>query len=210
MYRTAAFWDRIADKYASAPIRNQESYQYTLERTRQYLHVDDKMLEIGCGTGLTALELAPLVSEIVATDISSAMLAKGRARVQEAAVDNITFAQADAQHAPNGPFDVVTAFNLLHLAEDLDGTLKAIAARTKPGGVFISKTFCMPEGLSWITLLVTVALPVMQAIGKAPYFVKLKARDLDAAIIAAGFTLIETGQGPTNDPRRYLVARRDG
>ena len=119
-------------------------------------------------------------------------------------------AHADAQHAPNGPFDVVTAFNLLHLVEDLDGTLAAIAARTKPGGLFISKTFCVPGGLSWITPLIYVALPVMQAIGKAPYFVRLKARDLDAAIISAGFSLIETGQGPSKDPRRYLVARKDG
>lgn len=208
MYRNAAFWDRIADKYAKAPIKDQESYSYTLDRTRSYLHREDRVLELGCGTGSTALELAPLVSEIIATDISGAMLDKGREKSAIQGIENVTFAQADAQHAPNGPFDVVTAFNLLHLVEDLDGTLKAIYQRTRPGGLFISKTFCVPHGFSWITLLVNTALPVMQAIGKAPYLGKFKASELDAAIIAAGFELIETGQGPTKDPRRYLVARK--
>lgn len=210
MYRNAAFWDRVADKYARAPIKDQESYAYTLGRTRHYLHPEDRVLELGCGTGSTALELAPLVSEIVATDISGAMLDKARDKAADQGVDTVTFAQADAQHAPNGPFDVVMAFNLLHLVEDLDGTLAAIAERTRPGGLFISKTFCMPQRWNWITLLVHTVLPVMQLIGKAPYLARLSAADLDRAILAAGFELIETGQGPTKDPRRYLVARRLG
>ena len=210
MYRTAKFWDRTAEKYAKAPIKDETSYRYTLERTKSYLHPEDRVLEIGCGTGSTAIELAPLVSEIVATDISEGMLEKAREKLRAGSIVNVSVAQADAQHAPMGPFDVVTAFNLLHLVEDLDATLAEIARRTKPGGLFISKTFCLPERVNWITALVTVVLPVLQAVGKAPYVAKLRARELDAAIIAAGFTLIETGQGPTNDPRRYLVARKDG
>lgn len=210
MYQNAAFWDRIADKYARTPIRDQESYAYTLGRTRHYLRPDDKVLELGCGTGSTALDLAPLVADIVATDISEAMLGKARNKAADQGIDTVNFVQADAKHAPNGPFDVVMAFNLLHLVEDLESTLEAIADRTRPGGLFISKTFCMPDRLNWISLMVKIALPVMQMLGKAPYLNRFPAAELDAAIIAAGFELIETGQGPTRDPRRYLVARRLG
>lgn len=210
MYPTAKFWDRVADKYANSPIKDQVSYAYTLDRTRHYLHVEDHVLELGCGTGSTALELSPQVHKIVATDISGAMLEKGREKASAQNIANVEFAQADAQHAPVGPFDVVTAFNLLHLVEDLDQTLAEVVRRTKPGGLFISKTFCLPEGFSWLTVMMRVVVPVMQAIGKAPYVASMKARDLDAAITAAGFTIIETGQGPTKDPRRYLVARKDG
>ena len=209
MYPTAKFWDRAAEKYAKSPIKDQVSYTYTLDRTRDYLHIEDSMLELGCGTGSTALELSPLVHNIIATDISGAMLEKAREKAAAQKIDNVEFAQADALHAPMGPFDVVTAFNVLHLVEDLDQTLAEIARRTKPGGLFISKTFCLPERIGWLTVMMRVVVPIMQAVGKAPYVASMKARDLDAAITRAGFTIVETGQGPTKDPRRYLVARKD-
>ncbi|MCK0150626.1 class I SAM-dependent methyltransferase [Marivita sp. S6314] len=209
MYQTASFWDGIAEKYAKTPIKDNQSYAYTLDRTRSYLRPEDRMLEIGCGTGSTALELAPQVAHIVATDISDAMLSKGRTKAAEQGIGNVEFAQADAEHAPSGPFDVVTAFNLLHLVEDIDATLAEIHQRVQPGGLFISKTFCMPDRFGLLTLMMHIGVPVMQFFGKAPYVAHLKASDLDAALVRAGFTIIEVGQGPTKDPRRYLVARRE-
>jgi hypothetical protein len=55
---------------------------------------------------------------------------------------------------------------------------------------------------------IQLALPVAQAIGKAPYFAKLSTSDLDAAITKAGFTIVQTEMAPGKDPRRTVIARR--
>lgn len=208
MYSSAKFWDKVADKYAAAPIRNEAAYNATLDRVRALLNASDTVLELGCGTGTTAIALAPSVSHITATDVSDAMLAKGRDKARDRGVTNVDFVQTDTVDAPQGPFDAVLAFNLLHLIEDMDGALADIAKRTRPGDVFVSKTFCMPERRNVIWWFIQLGLPVMQAIGKAPYFGKLSTADLDAAITKAGFTIVDTQMAPGKDPRRTVFARR--
>lgn len=208
MYKSAKFWDRAADKYAASPIRNQEAYEATLEQVRTLLSANDTFLELGCGTGTTAISLAPSLGHITATDVSDAMLDKGREKAQAAGTTNVNFVQSDAADAPAGPFNAVLAMNLLHLIEDLDGALAEIAKRTKPGGLFISKTFCMPAKSSLIWWVIKFALPVMQAIGKAPYFKKLSPAELDSSITRAGFMIVETQMAPGKDPRRTVIARK--
>ena len=57
MHKTAKFWDKAAAKYAKSPIEDIEAYNYTIGRTRSYLSPTDRVLEVGCGTGSTALLL---------------------------------------------------------------------------------------------------------------------------------------------------------
>ena len=63
------FWDRLARKYARDPIKDMAGYTRTLEATRQRLRETDTALELGCGTGTTALSLAPSVARLVGTDV---------------------------------------------------------------------------------------------------------------------------------------------
>jgi ubiquinone/menaquinone biosynthesis C-methylase UbiE len=78
----AQFWDRAARKYATDPIADIAGYERTLERTRHYLKGDETAFEFGCGTGTTALKLAPFVQRIVATDISAEMIAIAREKAK--------------------------------------------------------------------------------------------------------------------------------
>jgi ubiquinone/menaquinone biosynthesis C-methylase UbiE len=57
--RKARFWDRIARKYAADPIADMAGYEATLQRVQGLLSTEQDVLEIGCGTGTTALRLAP-------------------------------------------------------------------------------------------------------------------------------------------------------
>lgn len=210
MTADARFWDRIALKYAGRPIRDMDAYRYTLERTRSYLRADDKVLELGCGTGSTAIALASTAEDILATDLSLGMLTIGRERAWDAGVSNVRFLRADAATAPNRKFDTVMAFNLLHLLPDLDAVLASVAARVRKGGLFISKTPCLGEARgSWTYWMYTVAIPLMRLAGKAPSYVDfIDIRTLEAAVQRAGFEIIETGNYPADTPSRYLVARR--
>ncbi|PSL19077.1 class I SAM-dependent methyltransferase [Shimia abyssi] len=203
------FWDKLAAKYALSPIRDTESYEYTLERTRSYLKETDQILELGCGTAATAIRLAGSAAQVVASDFSSGMLEQGRLRLGEAGVVNVELVQAAPETAPEGPFDMVLALNLLHLIDDLDAALGAVADRTKDGGLFVSKTPCLGEGIkSFKFRLMKVAIPLMQFFGNAPFVRFLSVRDLEAALVRAGFQIIETGNYPVDPVSRYVVARK--
>ncbi len=54
----AKFWDRAAPKYAASKIADTGGYERSLERMRALLNPDFTVLELGCGTGSTALRLA--------------------------------------------------------------------------------------------------------------------------------------------------------
>jgi len=207
----ATFWSNTARKYAASPIRDMAGYQKTLARTRSYLKATDTVLELGCGTGSTALLLAPNVSHIIASDLAQGMIEIAQEKVQQGGAQNVTFKVADVvDHAPcEGPFNAVLAHNLLHLVEDLDGALSRISEFLEPGGVFASKTVCAPAQLGlkyWC--LSKLAIPVMQAFGKAPFVQFLTAQSLQTKMIDAGFEIVETSDQTGLLPSQYIVARK--
>jgi ubiquinone/menaquinone biosynthesis C-methylase UbiE len=206
----ARFWDRIASKYAADPIADVLGYERTLERSRHYLKSGDLVFEFGCGTGTTALELAPSVGRIVATDISSAMIAIARGKAEAEGRRNAEFAVAtpDAAPWPDAAFDIALGFNVLHLVAAREVALRGVYRLLKPGGLFISKTPCLKE----MNPIVRVAVPVMQLFGKAPYVAIFSAQELEREIVATGFEIIERARHASRgrDARPFLVARRLG
>ncbi|TDK50061.1 class I SAM-dependent DNA methyltransferase [Antarcticimicrobium luteum] len=208
MSTDAAFWNRIAAKYARSPVRNPTAYAETLAEVIGLLSPRDRVLELGCGTGTTALKLAPHVRTITATDISPEMIEIAEQKRQAGGIVNAGFATAGiaAPDADALPYDAVLAFNLLHLIRDLDAALAAIHAQIKPGGLFISKSGCIAE-MNW---LFRPLIRAMQMVGKAPYVSVLAKRDLEAAISRAGFVL-EQSRTFTGAPESlFVVARKPG
>ncbi|WP_370645719.1 MULTISPECIES: class I SAM-dependent methyltransferase [unclassified Epibacterium] len=210
MTADAQFWNRIAQSYAARPVADAAAYQVTLDRVAQYLHGDQVALELGCGTGSTAVTLAPHVAQIIATDLSQAMIDIGARRALEAGVTNLQLQVAEPLTAPEGPFDVVLAFNLFHLLAAQDDSLHAAAMRLRPGGLFISKTICLKDTRSaFKRILMRGLIPLMQLVGKAPEVVHfMTVADWQARIEAAGFDIIETGNYPADPPNHFVVARK--
>lgn len=209
MQRAAAFWDKTAAKYAKSPIQDPEAYTYTLERTRSYLSPTDKVLELGCGTGSTALLLAADVDQIVASDISGEMIKIANGKAREQGVENVSFVTADLFDSAidDGPYDAVLALNLLHLVKDTPAAIRRINGLLKPGGIFISKTVCKPgEGASLKFRLIKAVLPILQVLGQAPYVNFMDVEELENIMTAQGFNIIEAGNHPP--PSRYIVARK--
>ncbi|WP_085868780.1 class I SAM-dependent methyltransferase [Pseudoruegeria aquimaris] len=206
MTEARQFWDALSERYSRSPIRDMPAYEATLERTRAHLGLQDHVLEIGCGTASTALLLANSVAQYVASDFSQGMVEIGRNKVQQAGVGNITNLQAalpDPQIA-DAAFHGVLAFNLLHLLPDLPAVLADVHRILKPGGLFISKSPCL--GRAWYLKPVIGA---MRAVGKAPYVQFFTPEQLEGAITAAGFEIVERGDYPRKrTPSRFVVARR--
>ncbi len=208
---TAAFWDKIAPKYATQPIKDPDSYAYTLERTKSYLRATDHVLELGCGTGSTALLLAPGVDRYTATDVSAKMIEIGKKKAADEKTENIDFLTVDwsAPRLLDGTHDVVLALNLLHLLDDLPTVLRRVHALLPEGGYFISKTPVSPEsGAPLSYWAIRAILPVLRALGRVPFVAFRKTADFERMIEEAGFEIIETTNAPVRPPNRYIVARK--
>lgn len=209
--RKARFWDRIARKYAADPIADMPGYEATLRRVQGLLTAEMNVLEIGCGTGSTALRLAPFTRRLLATDVSAGMIGIAREKLAAEPLPQLAFALADADAPAAGPGDyhAVLAFNLLHLVSDLDGALASAVQALRPGGLLISKTACVAEMNPLIRWL---AIPVMQAIGKAPHVLLFDADTLQAAMVRQGLVIeaVERHGTRGKDIRVFIVARKPG
>lgn len=209
MASKARFWNRIARKYASDPIADLAGYERTLQRVQTLLSAEHEVLEIGCGTGTTALRLAPATRRLLATDVSEQMLAIAGEKLTSQPTPQLQFrlADADAPVAEQDAYDVVLAFNLLHLVTDLSQALSSASNALKPGGLLISKTPCLNE---MNPLIPKLALPLMRAIGKAPPVLCFDAHQLQAAMTGQGLEIlaVERHGSKDKDWRVFIVARK--
>lgn len=208
MTPTSEFWDKLAPKYRQQKISDETAYAATLALVRQYVAADARVLELGCGTGGTALKLAGDVHSIVATDFSAGMIAQALARP---AAPNVQFMQADVfdPALEPGVFDAVLGFNLFHLVPDAPAQFARVHALLPQGGLFISKTPCIGErSLGFKFSMIRAMVPLMQRFGKAPYVRYFKTREVVEEIKAAGFEVLETGNYPDLPPAHLVVARK--
>ena len=89
-------------------------------------------LDLGCGTGATAVRLAQLGFQVTLVDSSQAMLDIARHTAEEAGVaDRVTLQRGDASHETNlfraASFDVVLCHNVLEYVDDPAAVLRGAA-----------------------------------------------------------------------------------
>ncbi|HEY2716242.1 MAG TPA: bifunctional demethylmenaquinone methyltransferase/2-methoxy-6-polyprenyl-1,4-benzoquinol methylase UbiE [Solirubrobacterales bacterium] len=135
-------FDRVAGRYdALNSLMTAGLHHRWRERAaaRTGLTPGDSALDVCCGTGDLALELARLVSpggHVVGCDFSEPMLDLAREKASARGVDGLRFEWADALELPydGERFDAVTVgFGVRNLA-DLDRGLREMARVLKPGG----------------------------------------------------------------------------
>lgn len=202
----ARFWDRAARRYAARPVADMGAYETTLERSRAWLKPGDQVLEIGCGTGTTALQLAPHAGCITGSDISPEMIAIAEEKRAAEGVGNVDFIAAplsDARLADQA-FDVVLAFNVLHLLDDLPAALNRISSLLRPGGLMISKSPCLAE----MSVALRLVIPAMRLVGKAPPVSFFGKATLRRAVEDAGFAIEESGLHADGGHSLFIVARK--
>jgi ubiquinone/menaquinone biosynthesis C-methylase UbiE len=191
------------------PIKDLAGYERTIARTRQLLGASTTVLEIGCGTGTTALKLAPSVSRIDATDVSAEMIAIAREKAAAGASENVTFnvVPASGDLGAEVRYDAVLAFNVLHLIRDRAAALADARRVLKSGGLLIAKTPCLSE----MNPLIRIAVPIARWLGKAPSVSFFTATELEAEIAQAGFSIVERARHGSGrkDPRIFLIARKE-
>ncbi len=96
-----------------------------------------RILDAGCGAGQMTADLAARGADVVAVDISPALVEIARARLPKEHADRVTFASGDMT-ADHGRFDHVVAMDslLYYGTDDIAAALARLGARTRGAVVF--------------------------------------------------------------------------
>ncbi len=201
----AKFWDRIADRYSKQPVANEAAYQKKLEVTRSYFTPDMRVVEIGCGTGSTAIAHSPYVEHIHAYDVSEKMLEIARGKAEAADIKNVTFEQSSVEdlEIPDGSVDAVMAHSILHLLEDKDAAIGQIHRMLKPGGLFISSTVCLGDKMWYLQPIIAIG----SFFGFLPMVKFLNRKEFVSSIEDGGFA-IDHEWVPEKGGAVFLVAKK--
>lgn len=112
---------------------------------RAEITAEDRVLDVGCGVGTTAIEIARRYgATVTAGDISPLMLERAQANVHGAGVDDrVAVDEADILTLPysDSCFDVVVA-EAVTMFVDRERAARELARVTKPGGRVLATEFC--------------------------------------------------------------------
>ncbi len=119
-----------------------------LQRLQQWLAASStaEVLDIGCGAGHASFTAAPLVSKVIAYDLSSAMLAVVEQSAKQRQLTNIDIQQGPAEHLPfaDQSFDIVISRYSAHHWHDVPRALREIKRVLKPAGQLIMMDIAAP------------------------------------------------------------------
>jgi SAM-dependent methyltransferase len=143
------YWADHADEFDAALRRYTPRF---LDAAR--LSPSDRVLDVGCGTGGTAVEAARRVPQgsVLGVDLSSAMVDVARRHAAHAGLGNVTFEQADAQIHPFDPeaFVVVLARTSAMFFGDRPAAFAHLARALRPGGRLVLLTWQPVVRNEWI------------------------------------------------------------
>jgi len=121
-------FDRLAEEYdfAASLERRPDFFVDNLPARRR------RALDVGCGTGILALELARHFESVLAVDVSEPMLAIARLR---RLAPNVEYRRADAERLEvEGEFDAIVSHTTFHHLTDPRATLARLRRALAPAG----------------------------------------------------------------------------
>jgi 2-polyprenyl-3-methyl-5-hydroxy-6-metoxy-1,4-benzoquinol methylase len=206
MNKSEKFWDKVANQLDKQDNKMDQTYIKTVENTKKHLIVSDIVLDYACGTGIITNEIAENVKEIHAIDISSRMIEVAKSKASERKIENINFAQSTIfdERYKRESFNVIMAFNILHLLEDTQKVIRRINELLKSGGLFISATPCLGEKMAFLGPF----LFLLRKIGIVPYLKMLKFSELEGLIVNGNFQIVETEILHHARPNYFIVAKK--
>ena len=197
--------DKTASQYDQIEMKDEQTYRHIIQRTKATLELSSVVLDLGCGTGLIANEVAEDVKEIHAIDISSNMIAIAEKKAKARNIANINYAHTTIfdERYKKGSFDVILAFHVLHLLEDEQIVLQRMNELLKPGGLLISATPCVGEKILLRNLLYFAG-----RVGLMPKIRSFRLRNLVDKIKKGNFSIVESDCLKKSSQEYFVVARK--
>jgi ubiquinone/menaquinone biosynthesis C-methylase UbiE len=136
--KAAATYDAAADHFDDEPLAFWERIgSRTVERLA--LANGAKVLDVGCGTGASALPAAEAVGStgsVIGVDLAARLLDRARAKAKTCGLSNIEFRLADMTSLgyPNDHFDAVVSVFSIFFVPDMEGLVRELWRMVRPGG----------------------------------------------------------------------------
>ena len=206
MNKSEKFWDRSAKGYENREIKWEKIYNKAVEKTKEYLTENDILLDYACGAGVITAQIASYAKETYAIDISSKMIDVAKRMADERKIANITFAKTTIfdERFEKESFNIITAFNILHLLEEVHQVIKKVNELLKPGGLFISETPCLGEKGKFLGKI----LRFLSKLKIVPYINTLQFTDLEVMINEGNFKIIQTEDFEQKRTNYFIVAKK--
>ncbi|MFC2010215.1 class I SAM-dependent methyltransferase [Chloroflexota bacterium] len=205
--KSEKFWDKQAKDFIDHEQHTHLSENKDFITTLKYLNIDDTVLDYGCATGIISNAITDKVKEIHAIDISSKMIEIAKRKAGERHIDNIHYAQATIfdERYQKESFNVILAFRILHMLEDIQAVMHRINELLKPGGTFISVSTCMGDKKSLLSILVFL-VSKMRILPQHINMFKLP--ELQGIITGGGFQIVEYERMDDRVSTYCIVARK--
>jgi SAM-dependent methyltransferase len=138
--RWGPLWGARPAEWAAIEEQQLPTYEDAIRRVG--LVAGQRVLEVGCGTGVFLRAAADRGAEVVGIDASEALLELAGARVPEAELH-----LGDMQFLPfeDDSFDLVAGFNSFFFAADLVAALREARRVAKPGAPVVIQVWGRPE-----------------------------------------------------------------
>lgn len=136
----ASWWDKNGD-FKPLHLLNPVRVSYIQQKTNG---VSGKaVLDIGCGGGILAEQLAKLGASVTGIDLADDSLGVAKLHALESGITNVTYHKASAEQFASehkAQFDVVTCLEMLEHVPDPEAIVQAAYSACKPGGVIFFST----------------------------------------------------------------------
>lgn len=165
------------------------------------VHAGDRVLDVGCGFGDTAIRLARVVSpsgKVVGIDCCDAFLDHARRDARASGLTNVSFVRGDAEMAlPTEQYDFVFArFGTMFFANPVAG-LRNMRKALRPGGRMVHIVWRDRADNPWLSMAKDVVLrflpppgPDAQTCGPGPFSMSDEPT-VRAMMMSAGYDEIE-------------------
>ena len=206
-----AIWDKQAPGYDKRNLKvYEDAYDLSIQKTRAVLSPDQKVLEIGCGTGILSLGIAPFVRSIIATDISPEMISVAKSKAESLSITNVEFRVCDGYALPydSEDFDVVLLFNILHFVKEPNILLYEAHRLLKPSGYLVSATDCYAEPVPLPFRIGLGVQKLLNVMGIIPFMWRYKKEDIHQLFEQCSFASVETDVLHPTPVNYYLLARK--
>jgi ubiquinone/menaquinone biosynthesis C-methylase UbiE len=136
------WFDRRAGSYESGVTSRWRDPVQRESLEALQLGADDRLLDVGCGTGAASRSAASVAASVVGIDLSPEMIRQAQRLAEGFA--NVHFEIADSEHLPfeDGAFTAVLCSNSFHHYPDPARAVREMARVLAPGGRIVIGDAC--------------------------------------------------------------------